>query len=344
MPTAFKKFWVKLKRSRSKSNLTEGLEKDDKHASAPASSSNLHERVVKTDSSDDDTSLITSDARKEMSTGSFGFNIEHLEKDDFPEFDDVPEEDYDSESLDEEEKKNDLGYQMMAQKYETKEDQDVAVFLALADRMSISSLLHILQNHVRENNIDVQKYAEMAKQQPPTKPEENKPLPRPKKTRFAEVSEGKVRATVMEVENLKTMKGLWWKPAEMRSIQEELVETVQFFRRYRHDYIESVEVIAQKSDKLPEEVVEKHLKNLTKDNYTRGLEAHIVRLLSENRKTTVRAVMQQQKAHKDDSDEEEKLKILRRESLANSKLSTRFAEKMGQCDEIIALKASLSAW
>lgn len=220
--------------------------------------------------------------------------------------------------------------------------------MALADRMSMSSLLHILQGHVRTSNMDIQQYAEIAKKQQSLEKMNGSSnsfaKPRPKKTRFAEVTDRQIREAVQEVECLKSMKGLWWKATEMKSIQEELVETVQYFCRYRHDYIESVEVIAQKSDKLPEEVVEKHLKNLTKDNYTRGLEAHIVRLLSENRKTTVRAVMTAQKLNDAKKGEDDVLKLLRKQSLANSKLSTRFAEKMGQCDEIIALKASLSSW
>eukprot|EP00980_Cylindrotheca_fusiformis_P019365 scaffold6649_cov65-Cylindrotheca_fusiformis.AAC.2 len=164
-----------------------------------------------------------------------------------------------------------------------------------------------------------------------------------KQFRWAEITHGQVRATVHEVECLKPMRNLWWEAAEMRQIQMELVETVQFFRRYRHDYIESVEVIAQKSDKLPEEVVETHLKNLTKDNYTRGLEAHIVRLLSANRKRTVTAVIEEQIECATDG-YEIRSHCLREQSLAYSKLSRTFAEKMGQCDEIIALKANLSSW
>ncbi|CAJ1932858.1 unnamed protein product [Cylindrotheca closterium] len=332
----FKKFWKKIKRSRSKQNL---FEQEQREANANTADG-IH--------SDDDVTLTTNDREN---SGNIVFELDYLEKDALPEFDDIPEDDYSTDSEDEAEKKDDLEYQMLAQKYSTKEDQDVAVFIAVADRMTMSSMLHILQGHVRSCNMDVQKFAELAKTQDHGLTSQLKSnavsfaKPRPKKCRFAEVTDGQVRANVKEVECLKTMKGLWWKPTEMRTIQEELVETVLFFRRYRHDYIESVEVIAQKSDVLPEEVVEKHLKNLTKDNYTRGLEAHIVKLLSQNRKTTVHAVMKKQKKlTKESKNDPETLNLLREQSLESSQLSTRFAEKMGQCDEIIALKASLSAW
>lgn len=325
----FKKFWKKIKRSRSQQNLAD-LQGDGIH------------------DSDDD---VTLNENHRENSGSIVFELEYLELDALPDFDDVPDEEFSTDTPGEEpeEKKSELEYQMLAKKYDSKEDQDVAVFFALAERMSMSSLLHVLQGHVRSNNMDIQQYAEIAKAEDSglrskLKSEASFAKPRPKKARFAEVTKGEIRSNVKEVECLKTMKSLWWKASEMRSIQEELVETVHFFRRYRHDYIESVEVIAQKSDKLPEEVVEKHLKNLTRDNYTRGLEAHIVKLLSQNRKTTVHAVMQEQKVHAKDKDVDQKIEILRRQSLQNSKLSTRFAEKMGQCDEIIALKASLSSW
>lgn len=340
----FKKFWRKIKRSRSQQNLI-----DLQNNAEPGGSREGGGVICENASEDDDVALNGNHNRED--SGSIVFELEYLEKDAMPEFDDIPEDDFSSDSEDDEERKDDLEYQMLAKKYDTKEDQDVAVFIAVADRMSMASILHILQGHVRSCNWDIGQYADLAKKQDDgprrsrqLKAEVSFAKPRPKKTRFAEVTDGQVRSNVKEVECLKTMKALWWKPTEMRTIQEELVETVLFFRRYRHDYIESVEVIAQKSDVLPEEVVEKHLKNLTKDNYTRGLEAHIVKLLSQNRKTTVQAVMQQQKKLKDEKSPEEVVQILREQSLENSKLSTRFAEKMGQCDEIIALKASLSAW
>jgi len=326
----FKKFWRKIKKSESKSRDVDVIDQSNEPNNTDSMSIESND---------------TLDATENPS--GIAFELEYLERDAFPEFNDVPEMPMDSEEGHEDGKQNDLNYQMLAKKYEAKGNQDVAVFLALVDRMSISSLLHVLQGHIRSNNMDIQQYAEIAKQQESRnslmKKQATFAIPRPKKCRFAEVTDGQVRANIKEVECLKTMKSLWWKASEMRTITLELVETVQFFRRYRYDYIESVEVIAQKADKLPAEVVEKHLKNLTKDNYTRGLEAHIVKLLSENRKTTVRAVMAKQIECKDD-EYDVRANQLREQSLLNSRLSTRFAEKMGQCDEIIALEASLSSW
>jgi len=342
---SFKKFWRKIKKSEGKRNSRRrGADAAMDRSDEP---NNTDEMSIESDDTLDDDELENSE--------SLAFELEYLERDAFPEFDDVSVQPEDSEEgCDGDDKKKDLNYQMLAKKYETKECQDVAVFLALADRMSISSLLHVLQGHIRSSDMDIRPYAEIAKQQQQQQQQQESRYsltikqgsfakPRPKKCRFAEVTDGQVRANIREVECLKAMKGLWWRASEMRTIQEELVETVQFFRKYRHDYTESVEVIAQKADKLPEEVVERHLKNLTKDNYTRGLESHIVKLLSENRKRTVRAVLSEQVGCRDDGSET-RAHRLREQSLLNSGLSTGFAERMGRCDQIVALKASLSSW
>lgn len=288
-------------------------------------------------------------------SSEFELGVDYLKKTHFPDFDSVPETELSSQEASDDDSdydvdecvRSELSYTDKLAKYKTKEDQDVAVFLALADRMSMESLLHLLQGHVRAENLDVAQYADIAKlegsRRKASQIHQKLITPKAKHFRWAEVTNGRVRETVKEVENLKSMKSLWWKPTEMRNIQQELVETVQFFRRYRHDYIESVEVVAQKSAQLPEHVVEGHMKNLTKDCYTRGLEAHIVKLLSENRKKTVKAVLEEQSECTKD-DYEVKSHCLREQSLAYSKLSTTFASKMGKCDEIIALKANLSSW
>lgn len=305
-------------------------------------------KKIKREKDDQDGRSVGSDTANSRSP-SIAYEMDALAKTEFPDFDHVPDTELseDDSELDEVEKgrRSDLNYQMLAERYTSKEDQDVAVFLALADRMSMSSLLHLLQGHVRAENLDIHLYADIAKIEKAklARRLSQTIAPKQKQFRWAEVTDGKVRETVYEIECLKKMKSLWWAAIEMRNIQMELVETVQFFRRYRHDYIESVEVIAQKSDKLPEEIVESHLKNLTKDNYTRGLEAHIVKLLSANRKKTVTAVMEEQFECAND-DYDIKSHCLREQSLAYSKLSRTFAEKMGQCDEIIALKANLSSW
>lgn len=274
------------------------------------------------------------------------FEMDDLVRTHFPDFEHVPEGEVSDDSSDfgHEHSEDEFSFEEQAEKYKTKEDQDVAVFLALADRMSMSSLLHLLQGHVRAANLNIDLYADIARAESARKMKQASiGSPKKKSFRWAEITNGEVRATVKEVESFKMLKNLWWRPTEMRNIQYELVETVQFFRRYRHDYIESVEIIAQKSPDLPEHIVEKHMKNLTKDCYTRGLEAHIVKLLSANRKRTVHAVMEEQGECSDDG-YEVKATCLREQSLAYSKLSTTFAEKMGQCDEIIALKANLAAW
>jgi hypothetical protein len=307
------------------------------------------EDVGKRNNTYDTESSPNKDESENSGSKNFQFEMDDLVKTHFPDFEHIPEEDFsDDESdygIDQSTRTQESYYEEKVEKYKTKQDQDVAVFLALADRMSMSSLLHLLQGHVRAENLDIQHYSDIARVERERSRKRPSIFASPKKKlfRWAEVTNGQVRAAVKEVENFKSMKNLWWKAAEMRTIQYELVETVQFFRRYRHDYIESVEVIAQQASQLPENVVEGHMKNLTKDCYTRGLEAHIVKLLSNNRKKTVRAVMEEQFECTDD-EYDVKSHCLREQSLAYSKLSRTFAQKMGQCDEIIALKANLCAW
>lgn len=233
-------------------------------------------------------------------------------------------------------------------KYETKEDQDVAVFLALMERMSLKSMLHLLQGHARASNMSsecMQQYAEIVEAETIRKPTNlpEKKLVKQKKFRFAEVAGGKVRAVVHEVESWKDAQGVWWKPAEMQGIRAELVETINFFRRHRASYIHSVEAIARGNE--PEDVIESHMKNLTKDSYARGLESHIVRLLSDSRKATVRAVLREQSECRSCGDNYDVTShCLREMSLSYSRMSVRFSEKIGRCDEIDSLKASMSRW
>jgi hypothetical protein len=244
--------------------------------------------------------------------------------------------------------------QRQDEKYRTKEDQDVAVFLSLAKRMSLKSVLHLLQAQAMAQNLPQEsfaKYPALADDSnlttTTTKRTESsfkKPLAkRQKQFRFAEVRDHQVRVVVHEVESWKDMKELWLRPEEAQAIRADLIQTVQFFRKNRPLYTLSVGIVAHSTE--PESIVEQHMRLLTEDSFARGLEAHIVNFLSANRKETVRAVLQEQSECKSSKDDHEMTShCLREQSLAYSKLSTGFAEKMGRCDQIEALKASMSRW
>jgi hypothetical protein len=235
--------------------------------------------------------------------------------------------------------------QQREEKYRTKEDQDVAVFLSLAQRMSLKSLLHLLEGQARAQSLSPEylaKYSALAESES-MRTKVQKPLAKHKCFRFAEVMDHQVRGVVHEVESWKDITELWWHPEEMQAIRSDLIQTVQFFRKHRPLYTKAMEIVVKATE--PESVVEDHMRILTQDSYARGLESHIVSLFSGNRKDTVRAVLQEQSERLSSGDDYEMTShCLREQSLAYSQLSAGFAGKMAQCDHIDALKALMSRW
>jgi len=229
------------------------------------------------------------------------------------------------------------------EKYRTKEDQDVAVFLSLAKRMSIHSLLHILQGQARAKKLstpaliaDAVLILDSAHEN--SSQEEIKPVVKPKKFRFSEV-----RDEVREVESWKDMKELWLSQAEISEIRSNVIDTVNFYRRHRPEYNKSLVVVVE--NKESKSVIEHHLKILTEEWYARGLESHILDKLSGNRRATVEAVLQEQYECKLAGDSEDMMwHCLREQSIAYSQLSSNFSEKIGLSDQIEALKATISRW
>jgi hypothetical protein len=129
----------------------------------------------------------------------------------------------------------------------------------------------------------------------------------------------------------------------LQELKTDAIKTAKYFRRRHPGYIKSVEIVALSIE--PQSVVEDHMLKLTKELYARGLELHILRVFGANRKACVRAVLQEQFNGRSSGDDYEIMRhCLRGKSLAYSKLSTRFAENMAQCDHIDALKASMSRW
>jgi hypothetical protein len=118
---------------------------------------------------------------------------------------------------------------------------------------------------------------------------------------------------------------------------------VKHFRKHRAKYIEAVEIIATVTDDNFK--VECSMKQVTRDSFARGLEVHIVDLLSKTRSDAVKAVLDEQRECKLCNDSYElTAESLRGQSLAYSKLCHDFARKVGECDHIEALKATLAHW
>jgi hypothetical protein len=314
------------------------------------------------------------------------------------------EDDDDSDGIASDTDEEDVEEQRKRYQNLTKEDQDVQVFLALAERMSLSSLLHLLQGHVRTadnlSNDCLQPYKDIAQaetnrqrkillstsrqsrrlrrrrrqvkrkssgsdgdvkedeqdhgedQEHDDDDDEEEGMSGPKrkkikKFRFAEVTNNQVRVVVHEVESWKEFKNdIWWTPQEMQQIRKDLIEMVYFFRKHHAGYIQSVQAVAlEDNDK---HIVDEHLKRLTQGgggSLARGLEAHIVQLLSDHRKQTIQAVLEEQLEcwnSKDDNDLTSN--CLREMSLSYSTMSATFAHRMAQTDEIEALKANMSKW
>ena len=240
-------------------------------------------------------------------------------------------------------------------KYETKEDEDVAVFMEIAKRLPVSSLVHLLKGHAMANNRDHLQYGDIdfsSALTPAINQKKHKSLKKIKKFRFAEVSGNNVRCVVHEVESLKS-RDLWWNESEIRKIRGNAIKDVKHYRKYRPDFIETVEMLT--SSTSPDydgddksgitALVEEHMKKLTQDSYARGLETHIVCLLSSLRREAVQAVLEEQEECKRCADLPEVVcESLREQSVAYSGQSRRFAERVAKCDHIEALKASISAW
>jgi len=291
------------------------------------------------------------EANSPLSSSAPHVDLKFLARTHFPEFD--------LESLTDGESTETSDDEVMVQKreerYRTKEDQDVAVFMEIAKRMNIKSLLHLLQGHVRTQNLPpgyIREYNQAfsdKKSKVQTSLEEDegdiqkKPLAKKKLFRWAELRDEKVRTVIHEVESLKDHKDLWWPQEDMQAIRLELIDVVQFFRKRRPKYIRAVEIVAQHTE--DQYVIEEQMKRLTEDSFPRGLETHIVKMLSDHRRSTILAVLDEQKECRTCNDNAETtVHCLREQSLAYSRMSVNFAASMAKCDEIDALKANMSRW
>lgn len=224
-----------------------------------------------------------------------------------------------------------------------KEDSAVCDFRHTTEHMPLADILSVLEDEAKAKNVSLdylKDYTAIAELEDKRPAKSN----RQTKVRFAEdESTGELRLQVHPVECWKDMKDMWWNPQEMVSIRAENRRVASYFRRRRQDYVQNLEFVALYEE--PQQVVADVLNVLVDDSYARGLEAHIVSLLSSTRQEAVRAVLDEQsQCHADKDDFNSICYSLREQLLLRSKLCTRFAEKMGQCDQLIATKASLASW
>jgi hypothetical protein len=231
------------------------------------------------------------------------------------------------------------------EKYRSKEDEDVVVFMRVAQSMSIKSLLFLLQNHARAMNIPGDVLQKDMETNLPS-PTVTKATPKIKKFRFAEISNGnKVRAVVFEIPKAEDP-SLWYSKIELKDIRSDVIQAVLYFKRYRPDFSESVQILAKSYlDEIPNSVLEQHMKKLSSDSVSRGLETHIVPMMGALRKSSVKAVLAEQEiCRKSCKSYDETCEILRSRSLSESRPGRTFACKIAECDHIESLKASLSRW
>jgi len=220
-------------------------------------------------------------------------------------------------------------------RYETKEDQDVAVFMALAGRMNLDSLLFILNGHAREMNLPSSEYLL------PEKRKELDALRAKREFKWKEDENGNVATEVFEIESIKE-EDLWFEDEVSQKILMSAIRDVRYYQANKPEYINSVETLATQSDNNE---TEGHMKALINDKHARGLEVHICSYIEEIRKEFINTVLDEQDDCEDaGEDYTTTAERMRHAALQYTVQSQEFAYKLAKCDHIVALKASLSKW
>jgi hypothetical protein len=230
------------------------------------------------------------------------------------------------------------------EQFKSREDQDVAVFMSLANKMDVSSLIFILQGHAKAQNLPVSAQVQAAIKISGKKEVDKKG---PKEFRFALANNDMVKCVYHVVASVKDNPDMWWSDAEMKQIRGAAIQDVKYYRKYRSDFKQTVELLANagvtNDGAFPAATIQANMKKLMEDSYARGLEVHIVNLLSDLRKETVRAVLEEQAECRMCGDSYDVMsESLREQSMAYTVQSRTFALKLAQCDHVEALKASLS--
>ncbi|CAB9521422.1 expressed unknown protein [Seminavis robusta] len=231
------------------------------------------------------------------------------------------------------------------EQFKCREDQDVAVFLSIANKMDVSSLIFILQGHAKAQALPAAAQAQAAAKisGKPTTPQKAVA----KQFRFALANNDMVKCVYHVVPSVKDNPDMWWSDVEMKQIRGAAIQDVKYYRKYRADFRQTVELLANagiNEGVFTHATVEANLKKLMEDSYARGLEVHIVNLLSDLRKETVRAVLEEQAECRMCGDAPDiTAESLREQSMAYTLQSRTFALKLAQCDQVESLKASLSS-
>jgi len=289
---------------------------------------------------------------------------------------------YDDLSLAESDEAEEATISRKVQQFQTKQDQDVAVFMQIAAKMDLSSLIFILQGHAKAQNLPVSVQTRAAAKlihggkehdDDDNDDDDGNKNKKKKQFRFATVNNGMVKCVYHVVPSVKDCTDMWWTDAEMKQIRSAAIQDVKYYRKYRADYKQTIEILANdtttttssKGDAaaaasggcgdsggddtkgggriFSSQTIQNHLKKLMEDSYARGLEVHIVNLLSDLRRETVRAVLEEQAECRMCGDSlDVTMESLREQSLAYTCQSRNFALKLGQCDQVEALKASLA--
>ena len=225
-------------------------------------------------------------------------------------------------------------------KYHNQEDKDVEVFSRIANRMDLTSLLHILQGHEQNGRMGTTSNmvgTKMDDQQTPV--EKNFRWATATGVREDGNGSDDVHVDVIEIESFKDRKDLWWNAYEFNTIRAELLKTITIFTKYRQDYIDALKIVYKGLE--PPEIIEENMKQyLSKESYhARGLESHMVSdLVKTKRMRHRKEVLRQQKVCKTRGDEYTKeCNCLFQQSTLHTTMFIKFAERMGQFDEIESL-------
>lgn len=186
--------------------------------------------------------------------------------------------------------------------FECKEDEDVAMFLSLVDKMALKSLLFILQNHARAmNNVcEAQLQCELNRRSNMARNNKNSPVPRfiIKKCRFAEINGGRqVRTVVHEIPSVpqREKTDVWWTSEELEDTLRKARKCLRLFLKLCPKYEESLRVLAGSYGSVEDEMVlDHHIKLVSKQDVPRGFEVLICSVFHSSREQSIQAVLQEQ--------------------------------------------------
>jgi hypothetical protein len=222
--------------------------------------------------------------------------------------------------------------------FATKEDEDVQVFLGISQKLSLKSLIFLLQNHAKLLNIPeaTLNAALQRKVATPTV----KPMPKKKTFRFAKVANDQVRTIVYPIPRDDDMSH-WWSPQESGEIRLDAARIVQFYKKHEPGFLSTIETISDSAQQVDRE----HISVLQNHQCTRGLESHMCDFLGGSRKLVIRAVLDEQaRCEVTSMPARVIMQNLRTISMAKSYRNRVYAARMAEFDHVEALKASLSRW